>query len=107
MRTATPEHSIALELSRIFFVKKNMESDLRFECSHDAVRIANRLLDHPETLPDIDRPNQLLRSSEIGPIEDGGPAVKCRPQTPLPAEREPLGALGAAGRGGGWSEVST
>ena len=41
-----------------------MESDLSFECSYDAARITNRLLDHPETLPDIDRPNQT--PAELG-----------------------------------------
>ena len=60
------------------------KTERAIECSYDAVRIANRLLDHPETLPDIDRPNQLLRRSEIAPIEDGGPAF---PHTHLPAER--------------------
>ena len=41
------------------------------ECSLDAASITNRLLHLPKTLPYIDRPNQLLHSSEIGPIEEG------------------------------------
>ena len=40
------------------------------ECSHDVANITNRLIHLPKTLPYIDRPNQLLHSSEIGPIED-------------------------------------
>ena len=52
------------------------------ERSYDAVRITNRLRDLPETLPYIDRPNQVLRSSEIGPTEVGCSALLGRPQSP-------------------------
>ena len=39
------------------------------ECSGDAIRITNRLLDLTEACSDIHRSPQLLRSSEIGPID--------------------------------------
>ena len=72
--------------------KKNPFNSDAIGCSGGAIRITNRLVVHPETLPDIDRPNQLLRSSEIGPIEDGGAGFIGDPQAPpLPA---------AAGRAG-------
>ena len=54
--------------------KKIMVNSKAIECSGGAVRITNRHIHLPETHPDIDRSAQLLRSSEIGPIEVGCPA---------------------------------
>ena len=75
--------------------KKNPSNSDAIGCSGGAIRITNRLLVHPETLPDIDRPNQLLRSSEIGPIEDGGAGFIGDPQ-PL-SQRLPGRPAGRAG----------
>ena len=61
--------------------KKNPSNSDAIGCSGDAIHITNRLVIHPETLPENDRPNQLLRSSEIGPIEDGGVGFIGDPQT--------------------------
>ena len=77
-------------------MKKNPENSDAIECSGGAIRITNRFLVHPETLPDIDRPNQLLRSSEIGPIEDGGAGIIGDTQAPA----RPAGRPGSRWEGG-------
>ena len=49
--------------------RKNPDNTDAIECSEGAIRIPNRILDLPEAYPDIHRSAQLLRSSEIGPID--------------------------------------
>ena len=50
-------------------LKKNPDNSDVIHCSGAAVHITNRHTHLPETLPDIHRSTQLLRSSEIGPID--------------------------------------
>ena len=49
--------------------KKNPDNSDAIDCSGDAIRITNRLLDLTEACSDIHGSTQLLRSSEIGTID--------------------------------------
>ena len=49
--------------------EKNPDKSDAIECSGVAICITNRLLDLTEACSDIHRSPQLLRSSELGPID--------------------------------------
>ena len=64
--------------------EKNPDNSDTNGCSRVVISISNRLRMLPETLPDIHPPNQLSRSSEIGPFEDQCSAAWVHAPTSFP-----------------------